>query len=215
MRTITAVLTTAFVLFNSVVDAVPATSPGRPIDSASKRDAAASHAIPLNGTALNETAMDGYALNGTTLNGTGFLAPYPTQQCGIHQPAPNQDCIMALIQFPSMLTRGVFHPRQPHDPDPQVALGQVEKSGRCRIFINLLNDKKHPTWSWDQLVNCIWGMIDSCTENKRDPTAQWITGGDLQIRFLDTFEPDLGFNISVRSTMVDGEDGEDEGGDPT
>lgn len=150
-----AILTLTSILLNSAVHGIPTTSPGQSLHLASTQDTAASQATWLHGTAQNETALDGTGRNGTALNGTTPLRPYPVQQCGIYQPAPKQDCINALSQFPVWSGEDRFHPWQPHDPDPNFALGQVKKSGRCRIFINLLKNEQQPTWSWDQLVNYI------------------------------------------------------------
>lgn len=200
MRTMTVISTTTFILLNSVVLAKPAsTLAGRLSFPASNPDAAAFFAAALNGTSVTGTAV-----NGTGPNESAQLPPYATQQCGIYAPAPLQDCINALIQFPFSSGRGEFHPWRPHDPDGEHELGQARKSGQCRVFINLLDKTQPVEWSWDGLANYIWGMLDSCTENKRAPTAEWITSGDLQIRLLDTFTPDKGFSVSVRKIQVDG-----------
>ena len=196
MRTMTVILTTAFILLNSVVHASPAsTFASQLIYPASNLDAAAFFAAALNATALN----------GTALNETAPLPPYPTQQCGVYPPAPLQDCINALIQFPFSSGGGEFHPWRPHDPDPEHGLGQARKSGQCRVFINLLDKTQPVEWFWTDLANSIWGMLDSCTENKGAPTAQWITSGDLQIHLLDNWVPDEGFRISVRKIQVEDE----------
>ena len=205
MRTMIVIVTTALIFLNSVVLASPASIVASRLSyPASNPDAAAFFAAAPNGTSVTVAAV-----NGTGLNASAQLPPYATQQCGIYAPSPLQDCINALIQFPFSSGAGEFHPWRPHDPDPEHGLSQARKSGQCRVFINLLNKTQPVEWSWDELANYIWWMLDSCTENKRAPTAEWITSGDLQVRLLDTFTPDKGFSVSVRRIQVDGEGGVD------
>ena len=210
MRTRTVISIIALIHLDSVVLAKPASPlPGQLFYPASNPDAAAFFAAAQNSISVNETSVAGTAGNGTGLNASAPLPPYTTQECGIYAPAPLQDCINALIRFPFSSGAGNFHPWRPHDPDPEHGLNQARQSGLCRVFINLLDNTQPVEWSWDQLANYIWTMLGECTENKRAPTVEWITSGDLQIRLLDSFTPNRGFSVSVRRIQVDGDRGVD------
>lgn len=137
--------------------------------------------------------------------------PFVYEQCTGHppaQPAPLVDCLRALSQFPTSDEDGEFHSPIPHDPHGNYSLGQVRKSGQCRIFVDLLRSEAGglltpvPTvWSWGGeagLVNTARSLLEKCTADQSVPVQQQVTGGVSILSILLTISS--GFKITVIKT---------------
>lgn len=128
---------------------------------------------------------------------------YTEEQCAVHPPAPLSDCLHALAQFPTS-GDGVFHPATLHDPNANYSMGQVRKSGQCRIFVNSLVDGPI-AWSWvgdDGLLSTVRSLLDTCTADQAVPMQQQVTGGGLIVHFMYSTGLYPVFRIRVVKTAV-------------